>query len=86
LGATGLPLFSLKGCNKSAQGNALGEEALWRLIALKGRNKNLPRFCIALSGLAASTTSLPQGVALGCFVAAFQAKERLRRNQFNRRT
>ena len=38
MGVTGRPLFALKGRNKSAQGNALGNEAPSFTQALKGRN------------------------------------------------
>src|SRR6185295_1667322 len=49
-GVTGLPLFSLKGWNKPAQGTALGVPARMDQ-ALKGRNKDWSACCCALSGL-----------------------------------
>ena len=59
----------------SAQGNALGTKT-GAIEALKGRNKGCVP-CCALSGLDICVIRLAtQGVALGWFVAAFQAENR----------
>src|SRR6266436_1173573 len=64
---TGLPLFSLKGCHKKAQGIALGPRRQQQGPSPERAQQNLARLVVApFQGNHSYTISPPQGVALGC--------------------
>jgi hypothetical protein len=71
-----LLLFSLKGWNITAQGNALGKKALSCIFnALKGRNNVLAKRLLRPFRAWSPVLSRTQGDALGCNVPAFQAEK-----------
>jgi hypothetical protein len=63
LGVTGLSLFSLKGCNNIAQGNALGKGVKESCVALNGRN-NWPinAFVAPFQGFASMWSAIPRAL------------------------